>query len=127
MKKIFPGKELILKRNRPDEWKFDNFTILYVVMEENGVWYLVTQTPYHKFPQYVDEDIISTFIITPEIQEFIDKVKAAYVPPPKKKCGDLTMVDLMELSWIAFKNGEMTGSEADVKEWAKERNIQLPS
>lgn len=123
MKKIFPGKELILKENHPTSQFPRGLTILYAVLEENGEIILFCQCP-------GIGDIICVFgygiyHITPEIQEFIDKVKAAHVPP--KKCGDLTLDDLQELCVLSYYSSDTFDVMDDVKEWAKERNIQLPS
>ena len=123
MKKIFPGKELILRENHPKIQFPQELTILYAFLDEDGE--IVLSCESQGIGGILNVYDYGYYHITPDIQEFLDKVKAAYVPP--KKCGDLTLDDLVDLAWIAFKNGEMTDGVDDVKEWAKERNIQLPS
>lgn len=123
MKKIFPGKELILRENHPTSQFSQDLTILYAFLNEDGEIVLSCES------QGIDS-IINVFDygiyrITPDIQEFLDKVKAAYVPP--KKCGDLTMDDFRELCYLSYNLGDELAIMNDIKYWAKERNIQLPS
>lgn len=123
MKKIFPGKELILRENHPTRQFPQELTILYAFLNEDGEIVLSCESPRH-------DGIINVFDygiyrITPDIQEFLDKVKAAYVPP--KKCGDLTMDDFRELCYLSYHLGDEPAIMDDIKYWAKERNISLPS
>lgn len=123
MKKIFPGKELILRENHPTSQFPQELTILYAILEEDGEIILSCQCSGSAGILYVFD--YGIYRITPDIQEFLDKVKAAYVPP--KKCGDLTMDDFRELCYLSYNLGDELAIMNDIKEWAKERNIQLPS
>lgn len=123
MKKIFPGKELILRENHPTNQFPQDLTILYAFLNEDGEIVLSCESQGIDGIIYVFD--YGIYHITPEIQEFIDKVKAAHVPP--KKCGDLTLDDLQELCVLSYYSSDTFDVMDDVKEWAKERNIQLPS